>query len=80
MTDMDFAAYTTQRQEIEKALEHELGYKIWRPALTPTLTRNRIIFYKPSENRNLRLHEMDVKGDVFLDELCMNHTIKWIGS
>ena len=67
LSDVDFAAYSLERERIEQYFTKELKYQMLNAAITPGLLMDRCIFFD------------DVGGrphvDVFLDKLTMNHVI-----
>ncbi|MEM3732984.1 MAG: hypothetical protein QXK81_05690 [Candidatus Bathyarchaeia archaeon] len=69
LTDIDFVAYSKQREKIEKLFTQVFKYEMVKAALTPGLFANRCIFF---DREGKKPHI-----DVFLDKLEMNHTIEF---
>ncbi|MBS7655619.1 hypothetical protein KEJ50_03865 [Candidatus Bathyarchaeota archaeon] len=69
LTDIDFVAYSKQREKIENLFTQALKYDMVKAALTPGLFVNRCIFFDKEEKRP--------HIDVFLDKLEMNHIIEF---
>ena len=68
LSDVDFVAYSKQRDQIEKHFTQELKYKMVTEAITPGLFMDRCIFFDETGSSRV---------DVFLDRLQMNHTIEF---
>ena len=80
LTDMDFAGYDKQREQIENLLQWTFRYEVMKPALTPGLLLGRVVFWDASENpRMMPDGKRPLNGDIFLDGLVMNHRIDWVG-
>jgi hypothetical protein len=67
MSDVDFAAYSKERERIEQYFTKELKYQMLNAAITPGLLMDRCIFFDDAGGRP--------HVDVFLDKLSMNHII-----
>jgi hypothetical protein len=67
LSDLDFASYGQQREEIERYFTKELNYQMLNAAITPGLLVDRCIFFDETGAKP--------RVDVFLDKLQMNHVI-----
>ncbi len=71
LSDIDFASYSKERDDIERLFTGRLGFESVRAAVTPGLFVGRCIFI---DNSGKRPHV-----DVFLDKLDFNHVIDFKG-
>jgi hypothetical protein len=71
LSDLDFAGYSRERDNLERLFTERLGYETVRAALTPGLFVGRCIFFDKS---GAKPHV-----DIFLDKLEMNHVIDFNG-
>jgi hypothetical protein len=69
LSDIDYIAYSKQRDKIEKFFVDELKYELVKAAITPGLFMERSIFIDKTGNRP--------HVDVFYDRLRMNHIIEF---
>lgn len=67
LSDLDFASYNKQREQIEEYFTKELKYQMLNAAITPGLLMDRCIFFDETGAKP--------RVDVFLDKLQMNHVI-----
>jgi hypothetical protein len=67
LSDIDFASYSQQREQIEQYFTRELKYQMLGAAITPGLLMDRCIFFDETGAKP--------RVDVFLDRLQMNHVI-----
>jgi hypothetical protein len=67
LSDIDFAGYSQQREQIEQYFTKELKYQMLSAAITPGLLMDRCIFFDETGGKP--------RVDVFLDKLQMNHVI-----
>jgi hypothetical protein len=66
LTDLDFASYSTERDEVEK-LFTEMGYTTQSYVLIAAVGLGRSLYWKEKDK--------ELKADIFWDRLQMNHTI-----
>ena len=71
LSDIDFAGYSKERDDIERLFTGRLGFESVRAAVTPGLFVGRCIFIDKSGSRP--------HVDVFLDKLDFNHVIDFNG-
>jgi hypothetical protein len=71
LSDIDFAGYSHERDDIERLFTGRLGFESVRAAVTPGLFIGRCIFIDKSGTRP--------HVDVFLDKLDFNHVIDFDG-
>lgn len=71
LSDLDFAGYSKEQNDIERLFTERLGFETVRAAVTPGLLVGRCIFFDKSGTRP--------HVDVFLDRLDFNHPIDFNG-
>jgi hypothetical protein len=70
LTDLDFASYSTERDEVEKVLA-EMGYTTQSYVLIAAVGLGRSLYWNEKDK--------ELKVDIFWDRLKMNHTIDFAG-